>query len=236
MVHKGTCIYPSYTATTHGSQDNSLLSNINTSNFEQIQWKDSLYWIWKTAAWQLPRDVPYLHWTKHIRAQLVSEVTHGNLPQPLTFSKGHQQWSERQEALSSLTASRCWVKVETSEITLVWKTDHTLSAPKSPEREKIAMMQSRTQTEVILGKSPTAVNRVRTEKAGSEWSSLHKRMNGSNEQNKSKCSLMMEPRLAVLLSMLLEESLGRAKDVELNWFILVFRGYFVLLRYLRGVV
>lgn len=47
---------------------------------------------------------------------------------------------------------------------------------------------------------------------------------------------MMEPRLAVLLSMLLEESLGRAKDVELNWFILVFRGYFVLLRYLRGVV
>lgn len=94
------------------------------------------------------------------------------------------------------------------------------------------MMQSRTQTEVILGKSPTVVNRVRTEKAESKRSSLHKRMNGSNEQNKYKCSLMMELPLAVLLSMLLEESLGKAKDIELNRFILVFRGYFVLLRYL----
>lgn len=93
------------------------------------------------------------------------------------------------------------------------------------------MMQSRTQTEVILGKSPTVVNGVRTEEAGCKRSSLHKRMNGSNEQNKSKCSLMMDLPLAMLLSMLLEESLGKAKDIELNWFILVFRGYFILLRY-----
>lgn len=68
------------------------------------------------------------------------------------------------------------------------------------------MMQSRTQTEVILGKSPIVVNGVRTEKAGSKRSSLHKRMNGSNEQNKSKCSLMMELSFAVLLPVLLEES------------------------------
>lgn len=93
-------------------------------------------------------------------------------------------------------------------------------------------MQSRTQTEVILGKSPTVVNGVCTEKAGSKRSSLHKRMNVSNEQNKSKCSLMMELPLAVLLSVLLEESLGNAKHIELNCFFLVFRGYFVLLRYL----
>lgn len=42
----------------------------------------------------------------------------------------------------------------------------------------------------------------------------------------------MELPLAVLLSMLLEEGLVKAKDIELNRFILVFRGYFVLLRYL----